>query len=229
MRTADLGSAAREVTLRGWAVFHDEDVADGDTAAMNTIARACGRPSARDGGPLWPVAPRAATGTFSVTSAATGLHTDAQYHERPESRFLLFCVRPAECGGGLSRLLRTADLLDGLSETGLDENDTALLERGLWRWRTPEVFRPAARAPSGAHPVIGRRGRLRWRYDNLVTTENGLAGTARRFHRHIEDHPATETVSLSAGDVLYCDNSLVLHGRTAFRDPGRLLYRTRLW
>ncbi len=214
----------------GWVVFHSDDVAAGDKQAMTAIARSLGEESQRDGGALWTVAPRAGAGTFSVTDEEAGLHTDAQYHHQPEPRFLLFCVVPAECGGGVNRLLRAADLIEDLDHTGaLTPADTERLRRESWYWKVPEVFQTASTPTAPGHAVLGPDGTVRWRRDNLSPKDAQQKRTADRFQDYLESHPAVETVLLGAGDVLYCDNKRALHGRTAFRDKRRLLYRTRLW
>lgn len=209
-----------------WFVFHSREVAQGDTRAMLAIALSYGEPSTRDGPELWPIRPISAAGTFSQTASEATLHTDAQYHDVPESRFLLFCVRAARCGGGLSRLLRLSDIATDL-ERELGQNDTALLRKSLWSWETPSVFGGDQDELASPHPVVQEEA-IRWRYDNLVI-EPPLRETARRFHRYVENHPAVTSLPLGPGDVLYCDNRRVLHGRTQFDDPNRLLYRVRLW
>lgn len=227
MMQAHETAAIRDAVQSGWVVFHSDAVAAGDRAAMDAIARSLGRVSDRDGGALWPVAPRARTGTFSVTAEAAGLHTDAQYHDQPEEYFLLFCVVAARCGGGANRLLRLHDLTPDLD---LPEADEASLRQDLWTWTAPEVFRTsAASGRRKPHAVLGEDGTVRWRYDNLTTQSPERGNVARRFHQYLESHPAVETCLLAAGDVLYCDNQRALHGRSAFCDPERLLYRTRLW
>lgn len=215
----------------GWFVFHSDEVAAGDTQAMTAIAEALGTESERDGGALWPIAPRADSGTFSLTSHEARLHTDAQYHDRPEPAFLLFCVVPASCGGGANRLLRSADVVDGLATSEvLTDEDVARLREDLWSWEVPTVFQtPATQAISPPHAVLGTGNTVRWRSDNLRPGDEEQAATAQHFLDYVEGHPAVETVSLGAGDVLYCDNRRALHGRTAFEDQRRLLYRTRLW
>ncbi|MES2093599.1 MAG: TauD/TfdA family dioxygenase [Actinomycetota bacterium] len=226
-------SAGREALKSGsgWFVFHSDAVAAGDKQAMTAIAEALGTESDRDGGALWPIAPRASSGTFSLTSEEARLHTDAQYHDRPEPAFLLFCVVPASCGGGANRLLRASDLSDGLGSTEmLTQADVASLRKEIWSWEVPAVFQtPSTQAISPPHAVLGGDETVRWRSDNLRPGNDEQSNTADRFREYIEGHPAVETVFLEAGDVLYCDNQRALHGRTAFQDQRRLLYRTRLW
>lgn len=231
MLRANEAAAIREAVQTGWVVFHSDEVAAGDKQAMTAIARSLGKESDRDGGSLWPVAPRARTGTFSMTAEGTGLHTDAQYHHRPEPRFVLFCVVPADCGGGANRLLRASDVIGRLDDAAtLTAADTERLRAKVWSWEVPEVFRTAPVHNAGpSHAVLGAGGTVRWRHDNLRPGGPEQARTGQRFRDYVESHPDVVTVALAAGDVLYCDNKLVLHGRTAFQDPRRLLYRTRLW
>ena len=224
-------AAIREAVDTGWVVFHSAEVAAGDKRAMTAIARSLGKESDRDGGALWPIAPRVRKGTFSMTAEDTGLHTDAQYHHQPEPHFLLFCVVPADCGGGANRLLRASAVIGRLDDAGaLTEADIGRLHEEVWSWEVPEVFRAASMHHTGSsHAVLSAAGTVRWRHDNLRAGSPERAGTARRFRDYVEMHPDVVTVQLNAGDVLYCDNQRVLHGRTAFQDPRRLLYRTRLW
>ena len=91
------GDVSRITDGKGWLLFNDSSVADGELAAMDRIAREFGIPSERDGGALWPIVPRSAHGTFSETNTEALFHTDAQYHREPEPYFLLFCVTPAAC------------------------------------------------------------------------------------------------------------------------------------
>lgn len=144
---------------------------------------------------------------------------------------MLFCVVPADCGGGASRLLRASDVSGRLDDAAvLTEADTERLHAEVWSWEVPEVFRTApTHNASSSHAVLGRGGTVRWRHDNLRPGGPQRARTAQRFRDYVESHPDVVTVRLAAGDVLYCDNERVLHGRTAFQDPRRLLYRTRLW
>ncbi|HEY6424993.1 MAG TPA: TauD/TfdA family dioxygenase [Pseudonocardiaceae bacterium] len=228
MLGAEDAAVIREAVDTGWVVFHSDEVAAGDKRAMAAIARSLGKESDRDGGALWPITPRARTGTFSITAQETGLHTDAQYHDQPEPRFLLFCVVPAACGGGANRLLRASDVIRRLNDAAtLAEADTERLRTEAWSWEVPEIFQTAPMHNS--HAVLGGGDTVRWRHDNLRPGGPEQARTAQRFRDYVETHPAVVDVRLDSGDVLYCDNKRVLHGRTAFQDPRRLLYRTRLW
>lgn len=221
----------REAVKSGWVVFHSDEVAAGDKDAMKAIAQSLGKPSHRDGGPLWPVMARSSIGTFSMTREHADLHTDSTFHRRPERHFLLFCVVPAECGGGTNQLLRLSDAVDGIEDGGfVTSADVRSLRQATWSWESPKVFqrsRTSSEPPRQA--VLASNGTVRWRSDNLRVETPEQARTAEHFRDYLNSHAAVEAVLLNAGDVLYCDNIRVLHGRRAFQDPRRLLYRARLW
>jgi hypothetical protein len=153
-----------------------------------------------------------------MRSGAAELHTDAAYRADPEALVALFCVRPAR-DGGLSILLTVDDLMFGLPDDLESE-----LRRPTWRWRPPEVFGGDVTPP---HPVLSSGGTVRWRYDTLVPTAQQSA-SAQAFRDHLAGHPGIQRMALPTDSVLFVDNRRVLHGRTAFSDPDRLLLRVRL-
>ncbi|MBE1537046.1 TauD/TfdA family dioxygenase [Actinomadura algeriensis] len=215
-------SPPNELRRRGWTLLRDQPFLrpDGtaDPARCLALAERWGRPSGRDGGPApWPVRAARASGTFSQTPGAAPLHTDAAYRARPEPGMCLFAVRPAR-DGGRTLLLDAAAALAGLPDRTLRR-----LGRADWSWRTPEPFPPE---PPFRAAVAARAG-LRWRADLLVFRDAGQRAAARRFARHLARVPAVE-LALRPGDVLVVDNRRLLHGRTAFTDPARLLLRVRL-
>lgn len=217
-----------QVAIQGWAVFSDDRVAQEDMDAMAELANQFGKPSDRDGGPLWPITQRANTGTFSETNAEAEFHTDSQYHLEPEPYFLLFCVSPAACGGGVNTLLHLSDIKAELNEV-FDEPDYLRLQAPEWSWKTPQVFVKAGAPPLVDElPVFGQ-GRIRWRYNNLLPADSKQDFISIKFRDYLANHPARTTLTLRAGDVLLCDNHRALHARTSFDDPNRKLYRTRLW
>jgi alpha-ketoglutarate-dependent taurine dioxygenase len=186
-----------------------------------------GTPSDRDGGALWPIVQRAKIGTFSETSDEAAFHTDAQYHLEPEPYFLLFCVKPAACGGGMNSLLHV-NHINALLNQEFSEAERAILHSPVWSWRTPQVFIDAGEQTQLSNEPILMKDSIRWRFDNLDLNGEQQRALATKFHNYLARHPSRTTVSLRAGDVLLCDNRRTLHARTAFSDPHRKLYRTRL-
>jgi len=212
----------------GWLV---EDLGPDTVAEPDAVARYASRfgtISDRDGGSVWPIAARASSGTFSMTAAAAPLHTDAQYRDHPEDAFILACVRPATVDGD-TVLLTVAELVDTLASRHDWPELEAALTAPLWQWRTPAVFDgPETNSPTA---VLSWRPDssplMRWRYDNLVQNEEH-ACAAKIVADVASTHPATRIIRLEAGQVLVCDNAAVLHGRTAFTDHNRMLWRVRV-
>jgi hypothetical protein len=208
----------------GFVVVNDAGFTDGaevDEAAVVRIAEAFGKPSTRDGGrAVWPIRPVSdrTDATFSLRAGAARLHTDAAYRDAPEDLVVMFCVRPAADGGA-------TELLHGRhAAAGLDVATTEALRRTQWFWRPPAVFGGAV---AGPYAVLSESG-MRWRWDNLDLPAR-LTPTAASFRDHVDGHPATIVHRMVTDQVLVFDNTQMLHGRTAFSDPRRLLLRVRLW
>ncbi|NJP33751.1 TauD/TfdA family dioxygenase [Micromonospora thermarum] len=194
-----------------------------DADGMLRLALAFGSPSTRDGGrALWPVTPRTGNpdSTFSVRAGAAALHTDAQYRPDPEELVLLFVVRPARDGGD-TLLLAAADAEASVQRTG----DLRALRASRWSWSVPAEF--AAQPPFRA-PVLAGDGTIRWRRDNFVARDRRQHEVAERFAAAIATSEKIVQLRLDAGDAVIVDNRRVLHGRTPFTDPRRLLYRIRV-
>ncbi|WP_165950192.1 TauD/TfdA family dioxygenase [Actinomadura sp. GC306] len=220
--------ATVELRHQGWTLLRDQPFLRADATAdphrCLGLAAGWGRPSARDGGrAAWPVRATRAGGTVSQTSGAAPLHTDAAYRERPEAGMCLFSVRPAR-DGGRTLLLDADTALADLPDRMLNR-----LRRADWSWRTPEPFVPEApfRAAVVTLPPSGAAA-LRWRPDLLMCGDAEQRAAAEEFARHLARLPAVE-LALRPGDALILDNRRILHGRTAFGDPARMLVRVRLW
>lgn len=215
---------------RLWQLFSKAVKVPVDPREVEEFARQFGRVSKRDGGVgAWPIQPSKQFGTFSETSGAAAMHTDAQYHAHPESAFILACDRPADNGG--ENLLLGAEEARKAAIEALDSSTYKLLEKPEWSWVVPDVFRVNGISPiSPQSPVFENTGALRWRLNNLQVATNKEQEVANELSHILDAHAlsAGELVRLEPGDVLYCDNRFALHGRTAFSDTRRLLYRVRL-
>jgi alpha-ketoglutarate-dependent taurine dioxygenase len=177
--------------------------------------------------------------TFSTSAGAAGFHTDAQYHAEPEDYVCLFVVRPASDGGS-TRLLSAETAICALRARPDGAELVELMSRPIWRWRVPAEFAvtvqagmaPTAGLMAALMPVPAAPGglRIRWRSDNLdpalpesLHDAASLIGTVfNRAQGAVELQPRP-------GDVLILDNHRVMHARTWFSDPRRLLLRVRLW
>ncbi len=211
-----------------WRVFPRALKVPLDPREVEEFGAQFGTVSTRDGGRgAWPIAPSKVSGTFSETSGEARLHTDAQYHEQPESAFILACERPA-LDGGDNLLLEAADARR-VAESCFGTDGIALLEAAQWCWTVPKVFYVNGNPQvSPEAPIFGRDGSVRWRIDNIRCRTAQDRDLAIEFADALESYGRLTRLRLEPGDVLLCDNYYALHGRTPFSDPKRLLYRVRL-
>ncbi len=229
--TAVLDGARRALAERGWAVIRDLplDPTGRDHDAVLDIASRFGRPSCRDGGTaVWPVTAREhdRLATFSVRAGEAALHTDAQYRARPEELVCLFVIRRAT-DGGATRLLSVQDVVTALRQRAGGEWLLARLREPVWRWATPRPFSPE---PGFRAAVLLSECAIRWRADNLAGDLcKPTRAAARLFAEFVRTAPGVAQVWLDPRDMVIIDNLRMLHGRTAFTDPRRLLLRVRLW
>lgn len=229
---SDSRAVLAEVAARGWASFRVDEVGTSPERAEGALleaVRGWGIPSRRDGGSdVWPIRPRLLdqSATFSVRNGAAGLHTDAQYHQKPEDLVVICCVRPADSGGE-STLLGLSDVWEAI-RTQRDSGDLVRwLRAPVWGFEVPLEFGGgdgAARVP-----VLGE-STIRWRRDNLRAERDVPAEQiADAFAAACESSPRKVVLPLGPGDAIVMDNRRVLHGRLGFEDPQRHLLRVRLW
>lgn len=228
-----LNEAREELAQRGWTLVRGVPFLRReapDERAVLDFASCFGVPSARDGGrAVWPVAPvpSSPAATLSTRTGPAGFHTDAQYRTEPEDYVCLFGVRPA-ADGGETRLLRYDAAVAALLERRDGRELVASLCRPVWRWQVPAAFTATPRL-SPPTAVLAGGGRIRWRRDNLEPTADVPADAATRIDAAFECAADSVSLALTPGDVLVIDNHRVMHARTAFTDPHRLLLRVRLW
>lgn len=228
MNSTAIEAAQQDLKLRGWALIAGSHAAVDCTSAIEMVASHFGTPSDRDGGiTVWPIKPRKTEGTFSETAGEAHLHTDAQYHSIPERLIFLACAHPSETGGE-SVILDVPGLKQTLEEANFSSVEMNILRRPLWRWRIPKVFQTSALPEISEPKSILDRDTIRWRYDNLVTDSQELRHLANAFHCTVEKSRFKQVVMLKRGYFLVCDNERTLHGRKAFSDVNRLLFRVRL-
>jgi alpha-ketoglutarate-dependent taurine dioxygenase len=205
-----LAQARHHLQQHGWAVVPGAPFLRNraaDPAAALALARRFGRPSIRDGGPIWPVSPdpAAAEPTFSQRSGAAEPHTDSQYHAKPEPLVCLFVVRPAATGGD-TLLLTAGDAVAAVAALPEGSQALRLLAEPRWSWTPPRVFVCAHPAPPPM-PVLSGDGTIRWRADNLCP-EISLpqARAANVFASCLRSAPGTVTLPQHPGDMVLIDN-----------------------
>ncbi|ASG25170.1 TauD/TfdA family dioxygenase [Nitrospirillum viridazoti] len=208
------------------------------------LAACMGRPTATDQvnrRVIWDVKVRqqkAAT-TFSEHADEADLHTDTQYFARPERYMMLYYIRPAACGGGISLVRDLQCLKRSLSATEEGRWAIDLLSRKVLPFRIPGVFT----ANGGTDTVevtfatiFAERPGIRFRADTLM---KGLAlhpAADTPDVRRALDLLLTEArrpeallqISMPADSIHFVNNHMALHGRTAFEDHERHVWRIRV-
>ena len=234
---ATLDGGSGHFVLRGTGI----DTLDYPLAQLTAIALSAffgrpSRPSPTSPVIAWPIDYREESGTpgvtFSQTNAEATMHTDSQYFPEPESYFGLFCLTPAADGGGTSQIVEGSTLRAALS---ILEDRQIVDELGKpFPFRVPNIF-TKGREPEITWAPILSPDAIRYRRDTLMDAleVDGVAIPEAQFRALgiFEDVLASVPVKeyrLEAGDVLFVHNHRVLHGRTSFEDPGRLMLRVRL-
>jgi alpha-ketoglutarate-dependent taurine dioxygenase len=193
---------------------------------------------------IWRIAPRPNlqhVPTFSEADGEAPFHTDNSWVREPEQYFSLLVIRPADVGGE-SLLCPVPELLHNFAQTRGGEAALHTLRTRQFPFAMPVVFRSEADGaakvtPVCTSPVVMSRSSLRYRYDvikagfqvrpDLATAESVDAVEA--FNAFLKGVRQTyPTIKMESGDLLIANNHTVLHARTDFRDPRRLLLRARM-
>ncbi len=254
LRTMPLGDwqAIRQVLDhgRGYVILEDFPV---DGRSVEEISRdfealvsrlGIVTPHGASGQTIWRISPRAELGhvpTFSEAAGEAPLHTDNSWVEAPEQYFALLVIQPAR-DGGESLLFPVAELLREFRQMPEGPAVIRTLSERLFPFAMPAVFRSdaerAARAtPVVTAPVLRAHALLRYRHDiiqagfqvrpDLATQESVAA--VDLFDNFLTDLlRRSPGVKLQRGNVLLANNHTVLHARTHFSDPDRLLLRARM-
>jgi alpha-ketoglutarate-dependent taurine dioxygenase len=176
---------------------------------------------------------------FSQDSGEAQYHTDSTIVPVPERFFLLYAVRQAGCGGGLSTLQDGRGVKHRLEQTPAGRRAIQTLTRTHLPIRIPRSFRKkyGSTAADGYSytPVLADKPMWRWRKDKI---EQGLA--EHPWCATPEVREALDTVSAVLADptgefrvalptdaLVIINNHVAFHGRTAFTDPDRHLLRIR--
>ncbi|MCG8440620.1 MAG: TauD/TfdA family dioxygenase [Caulobacterales bacterium] len=158
---------------------------------------------------------------YSRTHLALPPHTDSSYMDRPHELVVFQCVTPDRVGGE-TQMAPIDDILRAL------DDETAA------RLRDPVFPFGDARLP-----ILNRTGGRDWiRYYSAQLTrsleETGVRldaphrEAARALDALLDDGDLGRRFHLSAGDILFMNNTMVLHGRTGFEPTSeRLIFRVR--
>jgi hypothetical protein len=244
---ASMVSDELDMGLRSSAVIRNVGLADADLddqrKALYALATLVGVPTPTSSNKqvLWDVRPRQETfaadyyQTFSETDEEAFYHTDSSFKRRPEDAFLLYCVRPDQTGGGVSRLIDGRSLIHSL----LHDPATRPLYTHLSSVEIPAITPDTLMLPGDSRyqmlRVFDRSPMVRFRKDTLL---EGLAAfPSERAEESVEViqqlvellkvYPAAEH-ELGADELIFVDNHTALHARTAIGDRERHLIRVRV-
>jgi alpha-ketoglutarate-dependent taurine dioxygenase len=235
---------------RGYVILKDFPVVGRSEADISTDFEAlAGRfgtvtPHGASGQTIWRITPRPNLDhvpTFSEAAGEAPFHTDNSWDTEPEQYFALLVVRPADVGGE-SVLYPVSDLLWDFARTPHGPATIRTLQGLRFPFAMPVVFRSETESaakvtPVVTSPVILNRSMIRYRYDVLKAGFNARPGLAtaervdavEKFNEFVTGVRRTApTVRLETGDLLIANNYTVLHARTDFADPKRLLLRARM-
>lgn len=193
----------------------------------------------RDSQVAWPVKFDAnASGhiTFSQTLGEAQYHTDTQYFAKPEEYFGLFCVRSDTLGQGTNSFLGAAAVKDALiSEHGADALQALAAP---YPFQVPTVFTRTGLSSEVEitwAPILTSDGLIRYRRDTIEAALNQphISIGTEQLNAMSALESAMESLTpiqyhLNPGDAAMVHNRRILHARTSFTNPERLLYRVRM-
>jgi alpha-ketoglutarate-dependent taurine dioxygenase len=232
------------VVLRGFPVSNrpEADICADFEALMSRLGTVTEHGAS--GQKIWRIAPRPELDhvpTFSEAAGEAPFHTDNSWVPEPERYFALLVIRPADVGGE-SLACPVAELLDDFARTREGAAAVRTLSENVFPFAMPVVFRDNAERAASVTPVfpsrvILSRSAIRYRYDvlktgfqvrpDLATPENVRA--LEVFNEFLTGvRQMYPTIRLENGDLLIANNFTVLHARTDFADPKRLLLRARI-
>lgn len=241
----NLTRASENLENTGFVILDNTNVAevDDELAQLTTVALSSvwGEPTRTDKQNdqiAWPIRyDQSAKGltTFSQQMGEAAFHTDTQYFAFPEKFFGLYCVHSDIPGKGTNQLLSASRVIESISQQDETIIDTLKMD---YPFRVPTVFTETAKEDEVEityAPIIDNEGRIRYRYDTLLAAlaiPNVVISDAQRqaldtVEEHIYKLDPTE-YHLKPNQAIIVNNHRMLHARTSFDDPDRLLYRVRM-
>ena len=247
---AALGCAMRERLDGGYSgvIIPEIGLAGYDNAAryaaMFALGLFVGSPTATDRldrRVVWDIRVRDSgyVSTFSQHAGEADFHTDTQYYAEPERYIMLYCMRAAACGGGVSTLRDVRCIEEGLSRSEDGRWALDYLSQTDLPFRIPAVFTSDGSIDAvevTLARVFGDRPRIRYRTDTLDKGFQALPAYDRPdtrralaiLQRELDDQSLILSRPLPTDGVIIVNNHEALHGRSAFSDPERHLLRIRI-
>jgi hypothetical protein len=176
--------------------------------------------------------------SFSENDREAVYHTDNGALQVPERFFLLYAVRAANCGGGVSMIRDARILVRELQKTPQGRDAVQVLIDSPIPRRIPKAFRDYAHGLVNGYqhvPVFAGTPLVRWRtdkiYDGLAKRPEfatpAVTKAVDMLNDLLQNTPAEIHQTVPTDGVIIINNHIALHGRTAFTDPQRHLLRLR--
>mgnify|MGYP001809677461 CR=1 FL=1 len=177
--------------------------------------------------------------TYSEHAAEAELHTDTQYFQDPERYLILYFVRPAACGGGVSMLRDGACVREQMARSPEGQWAVDYLYRQELPFRIPTTFTSTGagdRVEMTFAPIFAQRPGIRYRVDTLRRGLKELphydTPDLRRalglLEAELDNSERRIDHFCQADDFLIIDNHEILHGRSRFSDRERHAIRIRI-
>ena len=212
--------------------------------AIFALAALLGDPSANDPFEhvVWDVRnngeQRSGHTSFSENDHKADYHTDNGTFAVPERFFLLYAVRAAGCGGGVSKLRDIRVVKQQLEQTPQGRAVVRVLTETKLPKRIPQALHTRAYVAEDGYqysPVFADVPMVRWRTHGLYRGladrpeyDTGEVRAALDTVRNLLENGGEELRQVIPTDgLLLVDNHIALHGRSAFTDPARHLLRLR--
>lgn len=162
-------------------------------------------------------------------------HTEASDYPKPPEYMALWCQQPADCGGGMTTLAS----VEGFLKTLTADQKKQLMETEHYFGATRGVH--ASRTKGAMHPILAfsadNKPILRFSYnyikhgdyspdpDNLKPFDPGafLSEISDRFLEYYERNQMT--IRMKKYSCLLWDNQCMIHSRSTYTDPNRVLER----
>lgn len=173
--------------------------------------------------------------TYSEHNYPASLHTDSQYRINPEQFLLIYVEKAAQCGGGKFLFLE-AKVVWGELQAAFGTKLFQDLFQLEFPFAVPDVFIPANDSQNFIlAPLLHSPSKLRYRRNTILAgmdrcpslfTEHRVQ-IIKTFHDIIHSSKRVQSVYLKPGSFVILDNYRYLHGREAFSDLSRTLFRVR--
>ena len=149
----------------------------------------------------------------------------------------LLTLKKADCGGGISSILKLKDILDELRALENGKELERILRETNFPFIVPNVFKKnKSNKPEFNYGPILRENEIRFRvdtfekaidYDKTLCSEEQITAY-KELKKIILNSDKTNNFYLEEKDLVFINNKTTLHGRSLFTDEKRHLLRIRM-